>query len=282
MGRICREEGVQRLVHMSHINAREKPETAFLPGGSRFLATKWEGEMAVRSEFPGATIFRPSDVYGHGDSFINYWFSRWRKDATYAHINCKSTPLFMRGEFTVKQPVFLGDLATGVMNSLHDPEAIGQTYEAVGPQRITLHDLLTYMNGLTSRFKEEGNFKISELMLSPVSMARYWACGMLGYHSLGNKFVFYGSGLDRLERDAISDMSETGLPNLEDLGVKLHTLEQKMNQEVMHLDLYSYYHFETPDEKAVVPPPKILDFQGERNLLARRDKLGPLALLPGL
>ena len=78
---------------MSHINAREEPEVAFLKGGSRFLATKYQGELAVRAEFPEATIFRYaiksiicnelltrcSDVYGESDSFINYWFSKWRK-----------------------------------------------------------------------------------------------------------------------------------------------------------------------------------------------------------
>ena len=50
--------GVQRLVHMSHVNAREEPEVAFLKGGSRFLSTKYQGELAVKSEFPEATIFR--------------------------------------------------------------------------------------------------------------------------------------------------------------------------------------------------------------------------------
>ena len=47
IARICKEEGVQRLVHMSHINAREQPEKAFLPGGSKFLRTKYLGELAV-------------------------------------------------------------------------------------------------------------------------------------------------------------------------------------------------------------------------------------------
>jgi len=282
IARICREMGVQRLVHMSHINAREKPEKAFLPGGSKFLASKWEGEMAVRSEFPGATIFRPSDVYGHGDSFINYWFSRWRKDCVPAiDKEAKSIPLFMKGEYTVKQPVFLSDLATGVMNSLHDPEAVGQTYEALGPQRITQANLLTYMNNLTARFKEDGSLSFSELMVSPVSLAKFWAMEKLGYVSLGNKAVFYGAGLDRVERDSISDESE-GLPNLEDLGVKLSSLEQKMPHEVKDLDLYAYYFYETPEEKPVVPPPQLITFAEERALLARRNKLGPLAVLPGI
>ena len=37
----------------------------------------------------------------------------------------------------MKQPIFHSDLATGIMNSLHDPEAVGQTYEAMGSQRLT-------------------------------------------------------------------------------------------------------------------------------------------------
>ena len=52
---------------------------------------------------------------------------------------CLSTylTLTLQGELTMKQPIFHSDLATGIMNSLHDPEAVGQTYEAMGPQRLT-------------------------------------------------------------------------------------------------------------------------------------------------
>jgi len=80
IARICKESGVKRLVHMSHIAARENPETAFLPGGSRFLKSKYQGELAVLSEFPDATIFRAADVYGEGDNFLNYWMSRFRRN----------------------------------------------------------------------------------------------------------------------------------------------------------------------------------------------------------
>ena len=44
-------------------------------------------------------------------------------------------PLFLKGKYTVKQPVFHSDVVTGIMNSLYDPDAVGQTYEAVGPER---------------------------------------------------------------------------------------------------------------------------------------------------
>jgi len=280
LARICKEEGVQRFVHMSHINAREKPEVAFLPGGSKWLASKYQGELAVRAEFPEATIFRCADVYGHGDTFINYWFNRFRKDSRPRRNALKGVPLFAKGELTVKQPVFLSDLTTGIMNSLYDPDAIGQTYEAVGPQRLTQRELITYMYALANRTEEEGLFEVLELMFSPATIAKCYAFEKLGYFSLGNKNWAAGASLDRLERDAISDTSE-GYPDLTDLGVQLTPMERTMPHEVIYYDIYRYYHYETPDELPVVPPPRCISFEEERRLLEKRS-LGPLALLPGM
>jgi len=273
IARICKEAGVERLVHMSHINARENPESAFLKGGSTFLKTKWEGEMAVKSEFPEATIFRCADVYGHGDSFINYWMSRWRKAG-------RAVPLWGKGEMTAKQPVHLSDLTTGIMNSLYDPEAVGQTYEAVGAQRLTQAELIRYMYALTTRTEEDGTFNISELMFDPATMAKSYVLGMLGRFSLGNANVFHSSSLDRLERDSISDTLE-GYPDLTDLGVNLHTLEQKMKWELRGHDLYEYYEYETVDELPSIPLPKLLTMEEERRFVGKRS-MGNIALLPGI
>lgn len=271
IARICKEEGVQRLVHLSHINARENPETAFLPGGSRFLKTKYQGELAVRAEFPEATIFRPADVYGMGDGFINHWFSIFRKNMS------KGLPLFGKGELTVKQPVHMSDLVTGIMNSLYDPQAIGETYEGLGAQRLTQAELLTYMYGCTTRTQEEGTFKITELMLDPATFVRAF---LIGKSPFGTVNTFHQYGLDRLERDSISDNSE-GYPNLTDLGVIPRRMETQMPHEVAHWDLYAYYHYETVEEMPVVVPPKLLSWEQERKIKAKRD-MGPLALVPGL
>lgn len=45
------------------------------------------------------------------------------------------------------------------MASLHNPAAIGETYEALGPERMTQAELLTYMYALTSRTEEDLNFR---------------------------------------------------------------------------------------------------------------------------
>lgn len=272
IARICQEMGVERLVHMSHINAREEPEAIFLSGGSKFLATKWQGEQAVRAEFPGATIFRASDVYGQGDSFLHYYFSKFRRSRQGA------LSLYAKGELTAKQPIFMSDLASGIINSLHDPSAVGETYEAMGPQRMTQADLLTYCFDCATRNKEEGNFDIKELMFDPRTLVKHYIMGKMG--KMGNHTVFVSASLDRLERDSVSDTSE-GLPDMaEALGVKLTRLEQKVPYIASAWDQYAYYYYETVAEKPVPRPPVLLSAGEERALHGRRENLGHLALLP--
>lgn len=42
---------------------------------SIILILKWEGEQVVKEEFPDAIIFRPSDIWGTHDHFLNYYMS---------------------------------------------------------------------------------------------------------------------------------------------------------------------------------------------------------------
>merc|ERR1712055_699063 len=52
IARIAKEEGVKTLIHVSSLNASEKPQECMLKGGSQFLTSKWKGENAVKEEFP--------------------------------------------------------------------------------------------------------------------------------------------------------------------------------------------------------------------------------------
>jgi NADH dehydrogenase (ubiquinone) 1 alpha subcomplex subunit 9 len=268
IAKICREMGVKRLVHMSSINARAEPKTAFLKNGSDWLRTKYEGEQAVRNEFPDATIFRCSDVYGQQDTFINQIFSKLNTAG-------KSVPLFMKGLNTVKQPVFMSDVVTGIMNSLYDPEAVGQTYEAVGPERFTMNDLVRYMYEQTGRTHEEYGFNITELMLEPRVFAKAFFGGVVPF---GGVRVYNQFNIDALERMSISDESE-GYPNLTDLGVKLSTVVQKMPWELDVRNYFGYLVVDDPLDLPKVTPPTPLNFADERRIIAQRDR-GLLNLLP--
>lgn len=125
IAKISREAGVEKFIHLSALNASSQPEPIIIKGGSKFLKSKFIGEAAVRDEFPDAIIFRPADVYGQEDRFLRYYAHIWRRQF-------HSMPLWYKGEKTIKQPVFVSDLAQAIVNATRDPDAVGKTFQAVG------------------------------------------------------------------------------------------------------------------------------------------------------
>lgn len=125
VAQIARESGVKKLIHFSALNASENPQSIFMKNGSEFLRTKYYGEAAVREEFPEAVIFRPSDMFGSEDRFIRYYANPWRRQMG-------MIPLWKRGTETIKMPVFVSNVAEGVVNAILDPETDGNTYDCVG------------------------------------------------------------------------------------------------------------------------------------------------------
>jgi NADH dehydrogenase len=87
--------------------------------------TKAEGEEAVRAAFPQATIVRPSLVFGEDDHF----FSRLA-----AMIRSSPVLPLIGGGTTRFQPVFVGDMAAGLLELLRRTDTAGKTSEFGGPQ----------------------------------------------------------------------------------------------------------------------------------------------------
>lgn len=76
IARVAADVGVQRLVHVSHLNA--SPDSK-----SVLYRTKYEGEELVKSVFPSATIVRPAAMFGYEDKLLNnmaskHSFKVWR------------------------------------------------------------------------------------------------------------------------------------------------------------------------------------------------------------
>ncbi|PVD33464.1 hypothetical protein C0Q70_04720 [Pomacea canaliculata] len=158
IARIARESGVEKLVHFSSLNASPTPQHIYSKAGSKFLRSKYEGELAVREEFPGAIIFRPADIYGSEDTFLRYYANFWRRARS------TSIPLWKKGEATIKQPVFVGDVAEGVIQAIKNPDAVGKTFEIVGPEQYYLSDLVDYFYRVM-RFRKMKRTRISPLFL---------------------------------------------------------------------------------------------------------------------
>jgi uncharacterized protein YbjT (DUF2867 family) len=118
-----------RLVHMSALGADENSSSAY-------ARSKAGGEKAVLGAVPGATIFRPSIVFGPEDDFFN-------KFASLARF-LPALPLIGGGK-TRFQPVFAGDVAAAFAAAVAGEIRPGTIYELGGPEVLTFRELMEYV-----------------------------------------------------------------------------------------------------------------------------------------
>ena len=120
----ARDAGAAAFVHVSAIGA--DPDSA-----SDYGRTKGLGEQAVRAAFPGATIIRPSVVFGAEDDFTNRFASMAR------------LPLLpVIAPRTQFQPVFVRDLGQAIAKAAQEPQRFGgHSYDIAGPDVMTMREL---------------------------------------------------------------------------------------------------------------------------------------------
>ena len=130
----CKRLGVGRLLHVSALGAnRQAP--------SRYLRSKAEGEEALRGAADGIalTIFRPSVIFGLGDSFLSM-FARM----------LSLFPIIPLGSPGARfQPVWVEDVARAMTGALDDRDTNGQAYELCGPTVYTLRELIELTGQVT-------------------------------------------------------------------------------------------------------------------------------------
>lgn len=122
---------VKALVQISAIGADPDSESAY--GRSKGL-----GEQAVRAAFPGATIIRPSVLFGAEDGFVNKFAQMIAA--------LPATPV-IRGA-ALFQPAWVADVARAIAKAALDPETFGgTTYELGGPQVLSMAELNRWIAG---------------------------------------------------------------------------------------------------------------------------------------
>ena len=120
---------IRRLLQMSSVGAdRER-------GPSRYLRSKGEAEAVIRaaSAHLDFTIFRPSVIFGPGDSLTNRF-------ASLLGVSDGFLPLARsQARFA---PVYVGDVARAFVKALEQKESFGETYELCGPEIVTLEQIV--------------------------------------------------------------------------------------------------------------------------------------------
>lgn len=117
------------LTHVSAIGADETSP-------ADYARTKAAGEKAVFETLPDAIVIRPSIVFGPEDDFFN----RFAEMARFSPV----LPLIGGGE-TKFQPVFVGDLAEVIAQTVEGMVAGGRIYEIGGPEVMTFRECLEEM-----------------------------------------------------------------------------------------------------------------------------------------
>jgi uncharacterized protein YbjT (DUF2867 family) len=130
----ARAAGVRRLLHMSSLGAGEHAP-------SHYLRSKGAAEAQLRGaatghadpSLPRLTIFRPSVIFGPGDSLTNRFARLLRLSAGFL-------PLARaRARFA---PVYVLDVVQAFVRALAEPSAAGESYELCGPEVMTLEQIV--------------------------------------------------------------------------------------------------------------------------------------------
>jgi uncharacterized protein YbjT (DUF2867 family) len=131
-----KQAGVRRLVHMGALRASPDAPSAY-------LRSKAAGEALVlgNSKDLDVTVFRPSVIFGHGDSFLT----------TFATLLRLFPVLPMGGTEARFQPVYIGDVADALVDALGKPVTFGQAYELCGPKVYSLRQLVDYTGELIGK-----------------------------------------------------------------------------------------------------------------------------------
>ncbi len=178
---------VARLVHLSAIGADPASPSAY--GRS-----KAAGEIAARQAFPGATILRPSLVFGPEDAFFNRFAGMARLFPMMPVISGA----------TRFQPVYVGDVADATLAALDRADATGTIFELGGPDVRSFRELMEAVLTWTGRRRK--------LVNVPMGLARLQA--RFGELMPGKPLT--RDQLLMLARDAIVS---AGMPGLAELGI---------------------------------------------------------------
>jgi uncharacterized protein YbjT (DUF2867 family) len=129
--RACRAAGVRRYLHMSGLKADSQR------GPSHYLRSKGLAEDDLREHCangaPEFVIFRPSVVFGPGDSFINRFAGILRITPGVLPLACAHARF---------APVYVADVANAFVACLERHDVVGRTYELCGPDVMTLGEIV--------------------------------------------------------------------------------------------------------------------------------------------
>lgn len=191
----ARRLGVEQLVHISGLGANAQSR-------SPYIRCRGQGELAVRTAYPGAILVRPAVMFGPDDAFLSVILKLLQRLPAY--------PMFGNG-MTKLQPAHVDDVAEAIARIVQRTERDPITLECGGPRVYTYKDLVR------SVAREAG----LKARLIPVPFA-VW-------HAVARAAEFLPSPVvtrNQVELMQIDTVTSPELPGLRELGIAPLQLEE--------------------------------------------------------
>jgi uncharacterized protein YbjT (DUF2867 family) len=129
LSNLCKELGVQNLVHISALGVNENHT-------SKYMQSKLQGEKNIIDNFKPSVILRPSVVFGPEDKFFN----------TFAALAQFSPIIPLVGEGKTKfAPIYVGDVAKSIVKSLELNNPDVKINELGGPENFSFKELMNIL-----------------------------------------------------------------------------------------------------------------------------------------
>ena len=135
---VCRHRRIERMLHMSALGV--DPDAP-----SEYLRTKFHGEQAAHAAAThgiAVTSFRPSVIFGPGDSFFNRFAGLLALSPFVFPLACPQARF---------SPVYVEDVVRAFLTALADDATAGRHYELCGPRTYTFRELVAYTARITGR-----------------------------------------------------------------------------------------------------------------------------------
>ena len=127
LSNLCKEnENIKNLVHISALGVKENHK-------SFYMSSKLQGEKILIENFKSTVILRPSIIFGPSDNFFN----KFASVASYSPV----LPLIGGGK-TKFAPIYVGDVAGAIVQSLKLKNSKPQIYELGGPEEYSFKELI--------------------------------------------------------------------------------------------------------------------------------------------
>ena len=107
-------------------------------GPSHYLRSKGKAENYLTTFAENSidvTVFRPSVIFGEGDSFLNRFANLLKFVPVVFPLACADARF---------APVYVGDVVSKMVNSIDDENSFGKIYELCGPNIYSLKELVQY------------------------------------------------------------------------------------------------------------------------------------------